>query len=203
MVLDKDIITWSLKEKILGYLIENKEKPRTIMQISKDLKGDYKNTFQAVADISNLISKEKFGNTNMIKINLKPSKEIYSVENKRIKLFLKENKKLELIKQDVESINYPFFIVLIFGSYIKKTKTAKSDIDICIISDNLEKTKKLISLLELLPLKLEIHNFKTDEFESMLKTKEMNIGKEIVKNNVILYGVENYYNLISRWMKNE
>ena len=43
----------------------------------------------------------------------------------------------------------------------------------------------------------------TDEFESMLKTKENNVGKEIVKNNIILYGVENYYNLISRWMKKE
>jgi len=37
----------------------------------------------------------------------------------------------------------------------------------------------------------------------MLKIKEHNIAKEIVKNNIILYGIENYYNLISKWTKKE
>ena len=69
----------SLKEKILKYLIENKEKPTTIRQISKELNVDYKNTFQAIDNISNLISKEKFGNTNMVKIKPMPNQEIFSV----------------------------------------------------------------------------------------------------------------------------
>lgn len=193
----------SLKEKILKYLIENKEKPVTIRQISKDLNVDYKNIFQAINDISELIYKEKFGNTNRIEIKLKPSSEIFSVENKRTIQFLKENKQMELIQRDIKNINYPFLIVLVFGSYIKKTKTKKSDIDICIICDNKEKAKKLISKLELLPIKIEIHDFTADEFESMIKTKEDNIGKEIIKNNIVLYGIENYYNLISKWMKKE
>jgi hypothetical protein len=37
----------------------------------------------------------------------------------------------------------------------------------------------------------------------MLKTKEKNVGKEIVKNNIILCGIENYYRLIQPWMKKE
>ncbi len=193
----------STKEKILKYLIENKEKPKTIRQISQDLNVDYKNTFQAIADISDFILKEKIGNTNLIKIRLAPSQEIFSVENKRTSQFLEENKKIKLIQQDIKNINYPFLIVLVFGSYVKNTKTKKSDIDICIIFDNGEKARKLISRLELLPIKIEIHNFTTDEFESMLKTKEENIGKEIIKNNIILYGVESYYNLISKWMRKE
>src|SRR3989338_7363629 len=108
-----------------------------------------------------------------------------------------ENKQLELVKHDIENINYPFLIVLIFGSYVKKTQAKNSDIDLCIICDHKEKTKELI------PLKLELHSFTTNEFDSMLKTKEENVGKEIVKNNLILYGIEGYYNLISRWMKKE
>ena len=188
----------SLKEKILKYLIENKEKPTTIRQISKELNVDYKNTFQAIDNISNLISKEKFGNTNMVKIKPMPNQEIFSVENKRANQFLKENKKLELVKRDVEILNYPFLIVLIFGSYAKKTKTDKSDIDVCIISDNELKTGELISKWRLLPLRLEIHDFSVKEFESMLEVKRENIAKEIVKNNIILYGIENYYNFISK-----
>jgi len=201
MVKDKN--TLSLKERILKYLIESDVDSVTIRQISQDLRVDYKNTFQVIDNISELISKKRIGNSNLIKIKIVPNQEIFSVENKRTHQFLKENRQLELLKQDIEGINYPFFIVLIFGSYVKKTNTKKSDLDICIIYDNKERINKFISKLELLPFKLEIHDFTIDEFEKMLKTKEDNIGKEIVKNNIILYGLENYYNLISKWMKKD
>lgn len=193
----------SLKEKILKYLIENKEKPVTIRKISQAINVDYKNTFHAINGLSDLIYKEKFGNTNLIEINLKPDKEIFSVEYKRTKQFLEENKQLKLIQGDLKEINYPFFIVLVFGSVVKKTKTEKSDIDICVICDNETKKKELISKLNLLPLKLEIHDFSVKEFESMLEVKKENIAKEIIKNNLIFYGAESYYNLISKWMEKE
>jgi len=196
-------IALSSKEKLLKYMIENKN-PQSIRTLSGAILIDYKNTYNIVDALqSSVISKEKIGNTNLIKIKLVPNQEIFSVENKRTSLLLKENKQLELVKQDIENINYPFLIVLIFGSYVKKTQAKNSDIDLCIICDHKEKTKELISKLELLPLKLELHTFTTNEFDSMLKTKEENVGKEIVKNNLILYGIEGYYNLISRWMKKE
>lgn len=193
----------SLREKILKYLIENK-KPVTILQIAKKLNNDYKNTFQSVNQLyPDLVYKDKMGGINIIEVKSAPSPEIYSVENKRTKQFLDENKNLILAKKDIESLNYPFFIVLVFGSLVKKTNTEKSDIDVCIISDNKTKTQQLISKLGLLPLNLEIQDFSTEEFESMLEKKENNLANEIIKNNVILYGIENYYNLISRWMKRE
>ena len=193
----------SLKEKILKYLIEYKGKPKTILEISKVLNVDYKNTFQAVNSLSNFIYKEKFGNTNMVEINPKPSQEIFAIEQKRTKEFLNKNGALKLIQNDARDLNYPFFIVLIFGSYAKKENTKNSDIDICIISDNKPKIEELISKLRLLPEKLEIHDFNIKEFESMLDTKKENLAKEIIKYNLILYGIENYYNLISKWMKKE
>ena len=191
------------KEKLLTYLIENKE-PQSIMQASGAIVVDYKNTFNLVNELyPKVISKEKIGNTNLIKINLVPNQEIYNVENKRTQEFLSKNPKLRLIQNDIEEIGYPFMIVLIFGSYVKNTKTEGSDIDICIISDNKEKTKKLIQSLNLLSLKLEIHEFTTDEFISMIGKTQNNLGHEIVKSNIILYGIESYYNLISKWMKKE
>jgi len=197
----KDKMKLSLKEKILKYLIENKS-PISIMQISHQLNADYKNTFRAIDNLFPII-KNKIGNTNLIEIKLIPNQEIYLVEDKRTEQFLQENKHLGLIKKDIESITYPFVIVLIFGSYTKKNQTKKSDIDICIISDNKSKTKELISKLKLLPLKLDFQDFNVKEFESMLETKKENIAKEIIKNNVILYGADNYYNLISKWTKKE
>lgn len=192
----------SLKERILKLLIENKS-PRTILQIAESLNADYKNTFQAVNKLyPSLIYKNKTGSINLIEIKLNPSPEIYCIEDKRTKQFLHENN-LTLIKKDIDSLNYPFFIVLAFGSIVKETNIQKSDIDICIISDNKLKTQELISKLGLLPLNLEIQNFSVKEFESMLEKKQNNLASEIIKNNVILYGIENYYNLISKWMKKE
>lgn len=125
------------------------------------------------------------------------------VEDKRTKEFLFKNPGLSVIKKYVEEINYPFFIVLVFGSYAKDTKTEKSDIDICIISDNKDKERELIGKLNLLSLRLGIHEFTTKEFTSMIEKSQNNLGHEIIKKNIIIYGIENYYNLISKWMKKE
>jgi len=202
MVNNDDDIRFSVKEKLLKYLIEHKE-PQSIMALSGANAVDYKNTHNFVNKFKHIVSKQKFGNANLIGLNVTPNQEIFSVEHKRTAQFLRDNKKLELVMEDVESIGYPFFVVLVFGSHVNKTKTAKSDIDLCIICDNDEKMRKLLSKLGLLPLKLEIHTFTSDDFEQMLKTKERNVGKEIVKNNIIFYGIENYYHLVTKWMKKD
>jgi len=190
------------KEKIIKSLIENKN-PQSIMALSGSAVIDYKNTYNIVDELAGIISREKIGNTNLIKLNLAPNQEIYNVENKRTQEFLSKNPKLKLIHKDIEEMGYPFMIVLIFGSYVKNTKMKGSDIDICIISDNKEKSKELINKLKLLSLKLEVHEFTTYEFVSMIEKTQNNLGREIVKNNLVLYGTENYYNLISKWMKKE
>lgn len=55
----------------------------------------------------------------------------------------------------------------------------------------------------LLPEKIDIQEFTTNEFTSMIEKKQNNLGHEIIKNNIILYGIESYYNLIAKWMKKE
>jgi len=196
-------IKLSQKEKLLKYLIENKN-PQSIMTASGAIVVDYKNTYNIVNELQpEIILKEKIGNTSLISLKLTPNQEIYSIESKRTREFLSKNPRLKLIKQDIENINYPFFIVLIFGSYVKGTENKVSDIDICIISDNHEKTRELIGQINLLTLKIEIQEFTTKEFISMIEKKQQNLGHEIVKNNIILYGIEDYYNLISKWMKKE
>lgn len=191
------------REKIIKYLLENKN-PQSIRNISGATLIDYKNTHNIIDQISSeIVSKNKIGNTNLVNLNLIPNQEIYSVENKRTKEFLSKNPKLKLIQEDIKEINYPFMIILIFGSYAKEKNISSSDIDICIISDNKEKTKELNEKLNLHTLKLEIQEFTTKEFISMLEKKQNNLGHEIVKSNVILYGIENYYNLISKWTNKE
>ncbi len=197
---------FSPKEKIVKYLIENKEQgPFSIRQISSDVKIDYKNTYNYIEKLSAIgtIIKESIGNIKPIKINLSPSIEIINTEKKRTKEFLFNNSKFKLIKQDIENINYPFMVVLVFGSYAKSNQSKQSDIDVCIICDNKSKTEELIRRLDVLTLKLEIQNFTSKEFISMISKKENNLGKEIINHNILLFGFENYYNLIIKWMKKE
>ncbi len=191
------------KERLLIYLLENK-KPVSIMQASRSLFIDYKNMYTLAKELSpTLLHTQKLGNTNLISLNLKPSTDIYSVEKNRTDNFLLYHPKLKIVKNYIEELNYPFLIVLVFGSYVKKTDTEHSDIDICVIIDDKDKSKELWQKLNLLPLKLEIQEFSTKEFISMIEKRQNNVGQEIVKNNIILYGTENYYNLISKWMKKE
>ncbi len=204
MVKDKkDKIKLKPREKLIKYLIENKE-PTSIMQVSGSTAIDYKNTYNIINELAPaIISREKIGNTNLIRLNPVPNQDIYSVEQKRTQEFLEKNPKLNVIKSYIEEINYPFMIVLIFGSFAKGKNTSSSDIDICVISDNKKKIKELWEMLNLLSLKLEIQEFTTKEFISMIEKKQNNLGNEIIKSNIILYGIENYYNLISKWMKKE
>lgn len=192
------------KEKLLKYLIENKE-PLSIRETSAAIAVDYKNVYGYVTDLtaSGAIVQEVMGNTTPIQINLSPHQEIFNVEQKRTEEFFANNSKLKVIQEYIKEINYPFMIVLIFGSYAKSKNSSASDIDLCIISDNKNKVKELIGLLEILSLKLEIHDFTTEQFVSMISKNEKNLGHEIIKNNVLLYGTENYYNLISKWTKKE
>ena len=192
------------KEKLLKYLIENKN-PVSIRQVSGATFVDYKNIHELVnkLQLDGVITKGKLGNTNPISINLAPNIEIYNVEKKRTEEFILKNPKLKVVKSYIEEVNYPFFIVLVFGSYVNGTNTTGSDIDVCVIVDNEDKSKELRQKLRLLPLKLEIHEFTIKEFISMIEKRQNNVGQEIVKNNIILYGVENYYNLIAKWIKRE
>ncbi len=193
----------SPKERMITYLIENKAS-QSIRAISGASLVDYKNAYNLLNELQpEIISKEKIGNTTLVKLNLVPNPQIYSAENKRTEKFLFAYPALRAVKRYIEELNYPFFIVLLFGSYVKNDNTKSSDIDICIISDNKDKTKELLERLSLLSLNLEIHDFTTKEFISMIEKNKNNLGHEIVKSNVILYGIENYYHLIEKWMKKE
>ena len=201
---EKSTNKFNSKEKVLNYLIENK-KPASIREVSKAVKTDYKNTYNIVKDLNknNAIIKERIGNTNPIRINFILNQEILNTEYKRTQEFISKNSKFKPILQDILDLDYPFLIVLVFGSYPKNKNKKYSDIDLCIISDNKIKTKELIEKLNLIPMNLEIHEFTTKQFSSMINTQQENVAREITKYNIILFGRENYYSLISKWMKKE
>ena len=52
-------------------------------------------------------------------------------------------------------------------------------------------------VIRLIPFKTHLMHFTTNEFITLIKTKEQNVGKEILKNNIIIKGIESFYELVS------
>jgi predicted nucleotidyltransferase len=99
-----------------------------------------------------------------------------------------------------------FFTFIIAGSYANNTQKKTSDIDVVILCDNTFETKRIYAELKQdcelnIPL-IHLYVFKNSEFLEMLLNKEANYGKEIANKNIILYGGENYFNIISEAIKN-
>ena len=103
-----------------------------------------------------------------------------------------------LIKQIKQ--HTPFFAMLLFGSYAKGTFHEKSDIDMIILIEKKyhDAVKREISSLQsIYAKKINAFVMAKNDYESMLAGKEeVNIGKESLKNHVLLYSAEIYYQIV-------
>lgn len=110
---------------------------------------------------------------NIAKIELEYYKLREILENSTIQRLYKE---LKLLLDDE--------LVILFGSYAKKSQSKESDIDVYIDKNN----KGLKKKIEMISSKISI---KSGFFD-----KNSFLGKEIIKNHIILNNPEKYYNLI-------
>lgn len=186
---------------IVKYLIENKDKELNISSISKAIKMDYKNAFEIVKRLEKecFIKLRKFGPSNKVEIIEIINPLIFEAEYIRRNEILKNKNilvMLDQIRKDIESSTY---VLLLFGSYAKKNQTKNSDIDIMFITpDELDDKfeKRIHQTIRLLPLPIHHMVFSESQFIDMIKAKEFNVGKEAMKNNIILYGIESYYEMV-------
>ncbi len=142
----------------------------------------------------NSIKVEDFGNMKRCSFDNFFNEDVFVVEKERNRDLLK-NKNFLMIYNNLKKINRQF-ILLMFGSQIKGTTTKHSDIDLLLIS-NEDESKKVNQQLDLLPYKIHLTHASYDEFIQMLKSKEFTVVSEAIKNNIILFGIEDYYKLLS------
>lgn len=186
---------------IIKYLIENKEKELNINLISKNLSIDYKNLYLSIKKIEKkeIIKIENFGKSKRIKLNLEINPEIFEAENLRKNELLK-NKNLFVMLNEIKNNLYSnFFILLLYGSYAKNKQTKKSDIDLIFIVPNKNEENldiEIKKIIKSIPLPIHYLVFSENQFLEMLNNNELNVGKEAFNNNIILHGIENYYNLL-------
>lgn len=180
--------------KILVYLLNNKEQKFTINQISKDLKINYRIAYTSIKELEKdgLVLAEKAGNSTLCSLTNKFDEQIFMAEYTRREELLKKSDFKKIANRFSEAKQN--FVLLLFGSHAKKTSTKQSDIDLLVISEN---GKELKEIVELIPLKIHLTVVSYQLFLDMLKSKEISVGNEAVKNNVILFGIEDYYRMIN------
>ena len=179
-----------LSFRILQQLIEDKNKDYTIRELSLLLKTDYKNTYDAVQSIKESIHIKKRGNANYLSFKPRLTNEVYLVEKER------QNKlNTNIFFEDIQELNDPFVIIVLFGSYARQEQTKSSDIDLCLIHNNQENIRNIQTRLTNNP-KVELQTFHYKEFLAMIQSTQFSVAKKIVEEGIVLKNIESYYTLL-------
>ena len=183
------------KLKIINYLGKNLEQSFTMNELSKFTKIPYATFHRAVQEMKDLIKIKKVGKSKTITLNkdntiIKSYLTISSEEEK--KEFLTKQPIISKIVSELDTKD----IVVLFGSYAKDTKREFSDIDLLVI--NKEGNKSIsFSKYELLFKKKINPIFITKlELTQMIQEKDENLGKQVLKNHVILNNPESFWGCV-------
>ena len=184
--------------RILKFFVDNKDKTFSIRKVSEVLNINYRIVYEEIMSLQNerLIKIEKKGNSNICSFNYKYNNKTVNVEELR-KEELFKNKDIKLVYNRIKEVKSPFYCLILFGSCASKTNKKGSDIDLCLITDNQEISKEIQPILSITPLDIQLQDFNSKHFIQMIKSKELNVGNEIVKNNIILYGLESFYEMVN------
>lgn len=184
--------------KILQFLLENFGREFSIRTIARSVNLNYRLAFHDIKKLESekLIVICRLGNNNLCSFSSNFQGDILTIEIMKRGELLK-NKNIHVLYDRINDIKSPFFTCLIFGSYAQGKQTKQSDIDLCLITDDLKIKEQFEKIARLLPLEIHLLVFSVAEFVSMLKTSDPTVGKEIIANKIILKGIEAFYELIN------
>ncbi|MCK4905570.1 nucleotidyltransferase domain-containing protein [bacterium] len=205
-----------LLEKILKLFYKDINGEFSILQIAKNIEISYSYVHKQI---------ELFAKQGIISINVsgrrkycKPNYENPTVVSSFVKISTEEAQKFLAGREKIDSIakellaglpektNYNLLSIILYGSFAKSTQIKSSDIDLFVLVPSKEKYDEIIenecvSLsrrygVEVSPLISEPRSFL-----NMLRERENNVAKELLKNKVILYGAEKFWELVFEVIK--
>lgn len=193
------------QEQILVFLFNNPEERFSIRSIAKRLDKSYTLIYNNIADLykKKIIKKQSIPPAQIVRLNeFAPIEFFIDIEFKRKRDLLRKYPWIEIMLKDIltDTKNY-FFILLVFGSYAKETKIPKSDIDLLIIVQDKKDIRKIENKFHGIYSKVKkgLNFVDINSFKDMIKnTNELNIGNEAKRHHIILYGIEEYYQIIKR-----
>jgi len=192
------------QEQILGLFRKNLFLKATILEIMRKLrKKSYQRVYEAIKELEkmNMIQTTRYGNSLLCELKLSP-------ETASALAFIEEqealSKKIPNIRQILEFNDFLEDIMLITGSYAKGTATAKSDVDLVIITKGnaFHKQKLIENLTALFKPKTHAIVVSHKDYVDMLLEKGQNYGKETLKNRLMLRNSSQYFELIKEAAEN-
>ncbi len=180
---------------------------RQVQQCSKKKSESYVyNILKKFANKS-ILAEEKAGNVTLYSLNLNNIKTmVYAGFIAEYSGWEKKHLPFPDLQRIALKIPTDFFVLMITGSYANNTQKKGSDIDVVVICDDSFEPKKIYAELkhecEMNIPPIHLYVFRKPEFLQMLLSNKPNYGKEIAINNVLLYGGQEYYKIISEGVKN-
>jgi len=183
----------------------------TIRQISQKLGKSYSYTYEKVQDgISRgVLSTRKKGASILCSLNLYSGQVPFylcagSIEEKRE---LEEESPIlsrslnELTAKLQQKLKHNLISLVLFGSLVKGRVTKRSDVDLLVIVPAKEKTDEIIhrecSTLEMRYGRAVNPVIVTPEmFVDMIRSKEQNVAKEVLRGKVVFGGFEKFWELV-------
>lgn len=192
------------KEKQIQWILTHPEEKVSISGLSIETGTAYPQTYHNVQDLvkQKIFTLENIPPSQVPQIHPEaPVDVLLSIEAKRKQQFLEKYTWAKLMIDDLlRYTGESFFILAVFGSYAKGKETVKSDLDILVIVP----TQDHISLFETALSKVYTKTKKDvtvvtkDEFVEMVKSNKFNVGTEAKKYHVLLYGAEQWYNIVKK-----
>lgn len=188
--------------KILAYLLGNHE-PVGIRELAREISTTYYLVQRNVQQLKNnqVLTLRKAGKTHLV--NFHPQIETFflcEAEKFKREMFYKKYPDIKVtLKKIIKEANSCFFILLVFGSYVKKPRK-DSDLDLLVIIpgqkqiDLMERTISTIAGISTVKIDETVVTEKS--FLTMLKKKELNVTQEAKRNHVLIYGDQLYYKLV-------
>ena len=182
--------------KLVYALGQNLRDEIPIRQLSQEANVPYTTAYRLIKNNENLFLINKKGNIKLCSLNIKDNitkNYLILAERKQAESFMEKQPMFKILKKDLPRGDY---CLILFGSRANETNREKSDVDLCIVNKDGKKNISF-SKFELL-YKLEVNPLfmLKMEFKSLLKEKEHNLGDEIIKKHIILYGEEYFWNLV-------
>lgn len=192
-------------EKILRLFYDNLHDQFTINEIAKRIGISYSYVYRQIEELENrgilLVeqrSNRKYCNPNYKNPGVKT--EFVKISNQIADEFFKKRDKIFLVIEKLLAIlpkktDFSLLSIVLFGSLVKGTNVKKSDIDLFILVPSKKKYDEVVETecvalsrsfgIEINPIVSEPTNLLT-----MLREKEQNVGKEILKNKILLFGAD-------------
>ncbi len=180
------------KLKIVNYLGKHLGQAFTMNELSKLTKIPYATFYRTIQKMKDLVKLQAVGKSKTVVLNTK---------NPAIKAYLtissEEEKKEFLQKQPIISKIASEFdtsdTVVLFGSYAKGTQREASDIDLLVINKNGKKSISFSKYEVLFRKKINPMFVTSSEFRKMLKEADENVGKQALKDHIMLNNPESFW----------